>query len=80
MSRTGWLVFGGLGFGALVVVLVLCGGAGFFLFRAGSAVNAEISTLASGYSLPSVNVVVSDVSMVERVRNVSPDEVSWNTT
>ena len=43
-------------------------------------VNAEISTLASGYSFPSVHVVVSSVSIVDRVRIVSPDDVSWKTT
>ena len=40
----------------------------------------DIGTLARGYSSPSSHQIVSSVSMVDRVIQDSPDEVSWNTT
>jgi hypothetical protein len=43
MSRQAWLVFGGLGCGALLLVLVMCGGGGFMAYQAFSATSAEVS-------------------------------------
>lgn len=40
----------------------------------------ETSTLASGYSCPSSQTIVSEVAMVDRVSQETPAEVSWKTT
>ncbi len=78
MSRQTWLILSGLGCGGVLLLLVLCGGGGYLLFRtvgaAQAAVSAEVNALLSAAHSGNFAATYSTATTSEFRKAVTEDE------